>query len=174
MDPKSAFSSSDSIFSCTSTANASALASPFCTDVPIPTPGVCTDDGIWDSNQRSEEKFKEQSKQCDTEESKKKTCPNDPSQCKFDVFNKTTFCGANDQVCQDPGSSSSCLAYCYADCYPCNDKSDCDLLVSFGVVAQDGDPCFSLEKQDRASLPAVYVRKLIAAARLVAPVNTTS
>ena len=160
---------SSSVWSCTPT-NTSTPSS-FCRDVPVPS-HVCTDDGVFDDNQRTKKKFHSQMEQCTTLKKKKETCPNDPSQCSRDVFNKTTYCGGNDQICTNSSSSSAsqrdtmsnskevvelnistttCLSFCYADCYPCNDQSDCDLLVSFGVLASKNQTdCFSLEKSNGA------------------------
>ena len=179
---------SSSVWSCTPT-NTS-VPSSFCRDVPVP-PHVCTDDGVFDDNQRTKKKFRSQLQQCTTLKKKKETCPNDPSQCSRDVFNKTTYCGGNDQICTNSSSSASqrdtvvkylsnskevvemnistttttCLSFCYADCYPCNDQSDCDLLVSFGVLApKNQTDCFSLEKSNGAGgriLPYPVVSRMI-------------
>ena len=115
--------------------------STFCAPVPVP-PSVCTDDGTFDDNQRSKSYYKKQQDQCSSLKKKKSVCPNSPDLCQRDILNQTSFCGGHDQSCQ---TSSSCLSYCYNDCYPCNTRSDCDLLVGFGILALPNQTCFSLE-----------------------------
>ncbi len=142
-------------WTCAHTRNATARASPFCAGVPPPRPGACTSDGVFDSDRRTAKAFAKQAKQCATKKARRKTCPNDPAQCARDVLNQTAFCGGHDQACN---VSNTCLPFCYADCYPCNARSDCDLLVSFGVAAAPGAPCFSLEPSGGSPLPASRVR----------------
>ena len=143
------------VWTCVSTKTSSKTSSSFCKDVLVPQPGVCTDDGTFDDNQRTEHYYEKQRGQCKTAKSRKETCPNSPSHCRDDVFNKSTFCGGHNQRCV-PGPNDSCLPFCYADCYPCNSKSDCDMLVSFGVAAPPSAPCFSLEGR---SIPPHVVQK---------------
>ena len=143
------------MWTCVSTKTSSKTSSSFCKDVLVPQPGVCTDDGTFDDNQRTEHYYEKQRGQCKTAKSRKETCPNSPSHCRDDVFNKSTFCGGHNQRCV-PGPNDSCLPFCYADCYPCNSKSDCDMLVSFGVAAPPSAPCFSLEGR---SIPPHVVQK---------------
>lgn len=133
------------VWTCVSTANASASASSFCKSEAPPSPGVCVDDGDFDDNQRDETSYKKQQNQCATAKDRAHTCPNQPALCRRDVFNQSTWCGGHDQAC-DPNGKDRCLAYCYSDCFPCNTKANCDLLVSFGVAAPAGAPCFSLEQ----------------------------
>ena len=132
-------SHTDSPWTCvqTNTSNSSQ----FCSDVKI-APLLCTSDNIFDDNQRSAKGFTKQKLQCKTKGSRKKVCPNDPTKCKYDVFNQTTYCGGNGQTCS---TDDNCLSYCYDDCYPCNTRENCDLLVSFGIAAPPNAPCFSLE-----------------------------
>lgn len=100
---------------------------------------VCTDATGFTYN-RSEAGYKKQAKQCEGLIKKRKQCSNDPSACR--VLTQPEYCGAKDQVCK---RDADCLAYCYADCYPCNAKGDCDTLVAFGLVAAEGDTnCFSV------------------------------
>ena len=43
-------------------------------------------------------------------------------------------------------TDADCLPYCFADCWPCNDAGDCDVLEAFGILAPKGDPrCFSVK-----------------------------
>ena len=99
---------------------------------------VCMDPGGIEYD-RTESKFKKQESDCSSSKRKKHMCPNDPSKCR--TLSRGEFCGKYDQACTH---TASCLAYCYADCYPCNDQADCDTLVAFGVAAEPGAPCFSI------------------------------
>jgi rhamnogalacturonyl hydrolase YesR len=146
----------DSVWSCVSTKTAVNTSSSFCRNVAIPQPGVCSDDGSFDDNQRSEHYYQKQRDQCQTLQKRQETCPNAPERCRDDVFNKSTFCGGHDQQCNPGRGRNTCLPFCYADCYPCNSKSDCDMLVSFGVSAAPDAPCFSLEGR---SIPPSTFRK---------------
>ena len=134
-----------SVWSCTLTN----LTKPskFCASTTI-SPFVCTDDGVFNNNQRTGSYYKKQLNQCSTEKKRANVCPNTPSLCHLNVLNKTTYCGGNDQACQSSSQSSSsqCLSYCYTDCYPCNSKDNCDLLVGFGILADVNETCFSLEQ----------------------------
>ena len=153
-------SESDSVWTCNLT-NTSQPSS-FCKEITIPI-SVCTDDGIFDDNQRSQKGFNKQFSQCSTKSKRKNTCPNNPTRCKQDVFNKTTYCGAHDQTCS---VSSSCLSYCYSDCYPCNSRSNCDTLVAFGIAAPPNTTCFSL---GRGIIPHSKVIQLIQHASAASP-----
>ena len=149
---------------CVSTAKSAAQSSDFCKGVPVPSPGACTSNGDeYVSNHRSNDSFVEQQNQCSGPLKKHKVCPNDPTRCLDDVFNQTTWCGQYDQACAQIGAKkSSCLAYCWADCYPCNDAETCEMMVDFGISAEEGAPCFSLE--GRNIPPAVIARAREAAA----------
>ena len=153
-------SESDSVWTCNLT-NTSQPSS-FCKEITIPI-SVCTDDGIFDDNQRSQKGYNKQFSQCSTKSKRKNTCPNNPTRCKQDVFNKTTYCGAHDQTCS---VSSSCLSYCYSDCYPCNSRSNCDTLVAFGIAAPPNTTCFSL---GRGIIPHSKVIQLIQHASAASP-----
>ena len=67
----------------------------------------------------------------------------DPSVCHTQVMTtKEIFCGGTDQACK---TTKECLMYCYSDCFPCNSKANCDILVGFGLVAAEGDAkCWSI------------------------------
>ena len=144
------------VWTCVSTNTSSKRSSSFCKDVEVPQPGVCTDDGVFHDNQRTEHSYKKQRDQCKTAKGRNETCPHSPSHCRGDVFNKSTFCGGHSQRCVAGDHRFSCLPFCYADCYPCNSKSDCDMLVSFGVAAPPSAPCFSLGGR---SIPPHVVQK---------------
>ena len=136
---------SGSAWDCVSTIGVTNQSSEFCRGVPVPSPGACVDDGSYVANQRTEKSYIKQQGQCSTAHKRREVCPNDPSHCVDDVFNKSTWCGQYDQACDLDLGASSCLPYCWTDCFPCNDQSDCSLLVDFGVAAPAGAPCFSLE-----------------------------
>ena len=73
------------------------------------------------------------------------------------TLTKDQYCGGTAQACKKDGD---CLSFCYADCYPCNDKSDCDTLVAFGLVADEGDTaCFSIYTADRSTRFQALIRK---------------
>lgn len=172
------------MWTCVSTApgkipNASSL----CRGVVIPSPGVCVDDGEFTDNTRTREQFDVQEQQCDTAKGRLSTCPNDPSMCSS--LNKTTFCGGSDQQCLPHSGKhkQTCLPLCWTDCYPCNDESDCSMLVGFGILAAKDAPCYSLQatavagRVTRNVLPNVYVRQWLMAKRtsgsLQRPVSVT-
>jgi hypothetical protein len=144
----------DGVWTCVSTNTSSKTSSSFCKDVFVPQPGVCSDDGTFDDNQRTKHYYEKQRNQCNSARSRKEVCPNSPAHCRDDVLNKSTFCGGFDQKCVPGGKTKSCLPFCYADCYPCNSKTDCDMLVSFGVAAPPGAACYSLE--GRSIPPRVF------------------
>ena len=158
------FLAASSVWSCTLTN----LTQPskFCASTSI-SPFVCTDDGVFNDNQRTASHYRKQLSQCSTAKKRANVCPNTPSLCHLNVLNKTTYCGGNDQVCQSSQfaslprsqSSSQCLSYCYTDCYPCNSKDNCDLLVGFGILADvNNQSCFSLEQSGAGLLtrPALF------------------
>ena len=121
--------------------------SSFCRGVPAAK--VCdTGGGAAFPYDRDEATFEKQLKECSTPERRRKMCPNEPSRCA--VLNQTQYCGGSDQHCV---STRECLQFCYSDCYPCNDKSDCDTLVAFGVVAQPGGKCWSLYNGTETHVP---------------------
>ena len=111
----------------------------FCRDLlpSLPT-ATCLDAAGY--RKRSEHDYKKQRDECSSEHKRKKTCPNEPSECSSQVFSREEYCGVHDQRCTN---DDDCIAYCFSDCYPCNDRSDCEILESFGVIAPEGAPCFS-------------------------------
>ena len=113
----------------------------FCAHVPLPA-RVCVDPAGWHYG-RDAKGYAKQAAQCSSAHKAKKTCPNAPSYCKAETLTKAEYCGEYDQSCE---RDADCNAWCYADCFPCNDAADCDILADFGVLAQAGDTkCFSLK-----------------------------
>ena len=146
--------SASSAWTCSATGGSKPSA--FCSGVPVPR-NACTDDGVFSDNQRDEKHYTKQLKQCQTLKKRRSVCPNEPDLCHRDVLNKTTFCGGHDQSC---ATSSTCLPYCYTDCYPCNTKDNCDMLQSFGIAAAPGQPCFSLEENGQSGRVLSHERVL--------------
>ena len=115
--------------------------SDFCGNVSLP-PRVCVDAAGFHYG-RDAKGYDKQEKQCATHHKAKKTCPNDPSECAHETLTKDEWCGRFDQACT---TDADCLPDCFADCWPCNDAGDCDLLEAFGILAPKGDPrCFSVK-----------------------------
>ena len=115
--------------------------SDFCGNVSLP-PRVCVDAAGFHYG-RDGKGYAKQEKQCATHHKAKKTCPNDPSECAHETLTKDEWCGRFDQACT---TDADCLPDCFADCWPCNDAGDCDLLEAFGILAPKGDPrCFSVK-----------------------------
>ena len=80
---------------------------------------------------RSERDYDKQRGECATEHERENICPNDPSECTAQVFSYEEYCGLYDQNCS---RDADCLGYCFGDCYPCNSRSDCEILEGFGVI----------------------------------------
>jgi hypothetical protein len=99
---------------------------------------------------RSKAAFEKQLRECSTARSQRSMCPNDPKECTTQIFSKKEYCGVYDQQCT---RDSDCLAYCYADCFPCNTRANCDTLVAFGVVAEEGAPCYSPRNHTETDSP---------------------
>jgi hypothetical protein len=122
----------DSVFECI-VVNTSALSS-FCAPEFNSTPTrVCTDMGGF-AYAKTAEGYKKQAAECNGAIRRKEQCSNDPSACRAST--QPEYCGARDQSCKH---ASDCLAICFKDCFPCNDKGDCDTLVAFGLLAPEGD-----------------------------------
>ena len=126
--------------------------SPFCASTAKPM-RVCSDTDEPDYHTQAE--YEKQAGECSSARKRKEQCDNDASRCK--PLTKGAYCGARSQPCKH---ASSCLSYCWADCFPCNERSDCDLLVAFGIAAAAGEPCWSLmnSSSGRAVLPAAVAR----------------
>ena len=118
--------------------NASAIDS-FCRPLLSRLPkATCVDAAGY--RKRSKHEFEKQHDECSSEHKKKEVCPHDPGRCHTQVFTYEEYCGVYDQSCE---TDADCLAGCYADCFPCNTRSNCDILESFGVIAPEGSRCFS-------------------------------
>ena len=125
----------DDMYSCMAI-NSSAVET-FCSNATLPAKTCVTGDTY--NYHKTEKLFRKQAASCSSHKKEAKQCDNDASACKVLSFQE--YCGVYDQPCR---KAEDCLGFCYSDCYPCNDKSDCDTLVAFGLVAEPGKPCFSV------------------------------
>lgn len=159
----------DSFFTC-QPVNKSAIDT-FCTQLlPSLPAATCVDAAGYP--QRSERDYDQQRDECSTAHKRKKTCPNEPSKCTTQVFTYEEYCGVYDQQCS---SDKDCLGFCFSDCYPCNSRSDCEILEGFGVIAPEGAPCFSPHNHSSGDVAAL-MRDLLAKFRRnpAAPVETVA
>ena len=127
----------DSLYKCTPV-NQSAI-DPFCSQVlPLLPRKTCVDATGY--RKRSATGYKKQRDECSSAKKRESMCPNEPFKCSSQIFSYKEYCGVYDQRCE---SDSDCVGFCFGDCFPCNDRGDCEILQSFGVIAPDGSPCFS-------------------------------
>ena len=154
--PLLAFATKDNFFTC-QPVNKSAVDS-FCEQLlpSLPT-ATCVDATGYPH--RSEREYEKQRGECATEHARKQICPNDPSGCTAQVFSYEECCGLYDQNCS---RDADCLGYCFGDCYPCNSRSDCEILEGFGVVAPEGAPCFSPHNHSSSGDVAALLRDMLA------------
>ena len=120
--------------------------SPFCSKAVLKA-RTCSLGSEPDAYSRTAYGFKTQSAQCSTPELAAAVCDNNSSACTTLTFDE--YCDATAPLCD---SDADCLPFCYADCYPCNLKADCDEFVDFGVVAKSGAPCSSVHNHTTAVL----------------------
>jgi hypothetical protein len=72
----------------------------------------------------------------------------------FRALTQDEYCNVKDQQCT---KDSDCLLWCYADCYPCNDRANCDTLEAFGLIApENSTDCFSIYTADGAARAGVF------------------
>lgn len=126
--------------------------SPFCAGTAKPM-RVCSDSEEPEYHTQAE--FEKQAAECSSARKRKEQCDNDASRCQ--PLTKGAYCGARSQPCK---RASSCLSFCWADCFPCNARADCEMLVAFGIAAAAGEPCWSLTNSSsgRAVLSAAVAR----------------
>jgi hypothetical protein len=115
------------------------LISSFCHNDSALVPSHTCQDGAGFHYHTTREHFEKQAHACSTEHKRKEMCPNEPNLCRVLTFDE--YCGKYDQSCS---VTAECLPYCWDDCYPCNDKGDCETLEAFGVLAAPKAPCFSI------------------------------